>query len=95
LPSFLVQVKYIIHRSILEIKRNPVVVSSWIFINIILSLILGALYWKLPDGKNDPLDQVSKSNRISFFFFCGFIMYTYGAYPLSLTFPSVNTNNNI
>ncbi len=71
-------------------KRNPIILSSWIFLNIVLSLILGAIYWKLSDGKDDPFDQVAKGNRIAFFFFCGFIMFTYGAYPLSLTFPSVN-----
>jgi hypothetical protein len=63
------QTKILIKRSILNIKRNPLIVKARVLMNILISLLLGAIYYKLDNGENNPINLISIQDKNGFLFF--------------------------
>jgi hypothetical protein len=40
-------------------KRNIFLSLAWLIVNIILSLFLGAVFWKLPSDISNPYDIIA------------------------------------
>ena len=91
--SFGRQLSQIIGRGLIEIKRNPVVVTAWIVLNALLSLILAAMFWRIPDDRDDPFNSINSQNRGAFLYMAALVNFMYGCYPLTLTFPIVSLEN--
>jgi hypothetical protein len=64
------EVKIISHRTYLTILRNPIIFKARVAQTILLSLLMGAIYWQMSDGyENDIINWVAIQNKNGFLFF--------------------------
>lgn len=89
--SFCMELWTLMWRDAINIKRNPVLLTSRIAQTIILSLITGALFWKLGDNYSPNERSKSFNSKNGALFFLAISNFMSAMSPVMLTFPLEKT----
>lgn len=77
----------IFKRSMKIFFRDPMMFQARLGGVLFLSLLISLLYWQLPDGSEDPNNEIKLNNYVGFLFFITVELFMDNIFPIVLTYP--------